>query len=72
MAYVISLVIACSVSTADVILPSPAWVTYKPQAVLAGHHPVIMELRMDDEWRVTPAVLEEVMKYFKVLLVKWS
>ncbi|XP_065174575.1 aspartate aminotransferase-like isoform X1 [Sycon ciliatum] len=43
----------------DIILPSPAWVTYKPQAVLAGHEPVVMELSVGDEWRVTPEILAQ-------------
>ncbi len=45
---------------ADVILVSPAWTTYAPQARLArgdGKEPLIVETAFEDEWKLTPRAL---------------
>ena len=48
----------------DVMVLSPSWTTYKPQAQLAHHDPVVIETNMADSWRLTPQVLEKVGSYF--------
>ena len=39
---------------ADVFIPSPAWVSYAPQAKLAGHHIIRLNTTFKDRWRITP------------------
>ena len=46
---------------AIVFLPAPGWVSYAPQARIAGHAVVRMLTAYEDCWRVTPSVLEEVL-----------
>jgi len=41
---------------ANVFLPAPSWVSYAPQAKIAGHN--IHQIYTDDRWRVTPIHLE--------------
>ena len=43
----------------DILLVSPTWPTYKPQAEFAGHKTHIIETTFEEEWRVTPRALEE-------------
>ncbi|KAK7092602.1 hypothetical protein V1264_008323 [Littorina saxatilis] len=50
-----------SVFNGNVLILSPSWTTYKPQALLAGHKPVILTVGVESEWRVTPEILEEAM-----------
>jgi aspartate aminotransferase len=42
------------------IVPTPAWVSYAPQARLAGRPCVTVPTDFDDGWRLTPAALEAV------------
>ena len=42
---------------ADVFLPDPSWVSYAPQARLAGHRIVRVPTDYDKRWRVTPEAL---------------
>lgn len=44
---------------ADVFIPAPAWVSYGPQAKLAGHHIVKLPTSFEDRWRVTPKVIHD-------------
>jgi aspartate aminotransferase len=43
----------------DLILVSPGWTTYAPQAKLAGYSPHIVKTSFDTEWKVTPTMLED-------------
>ena len=44
----------------EVLIPQPSYVSYEPCAVLAGGKPVIIELKAENEFRLTP---EELLKY---------
>src|SRR5438105_7463733 len=39
---------------ADVLIPSPAWVSYEPQARLLGHTPIRVATSFEERWRVRP------------------
>ncbi|MDH4295126.1 MAG: pyridoxal phosphate-dependent aminotransferase [Cyclobacteriaceae bacterium] len=39
---------------ADVFIPAPAWVSYAPQAKLAGHNIVKLNTSFEEKWRVRP------------------
>ena len=43
---------------ADVFLPEPAWVSYAPQASIAGHRVFSIPTSYDERWRLTPRALE--------------
>ncbi len=43
----------------EVIIPQPSYVSYEPCAVLAGAKPVIIELKNENQFRLTAAELEE-------------
>ncbi|MDP4180337.1 MAG: aminotransferase class I/II-fold pyridoxal phosphate-dependent enzyme [Bacillota bacterium] len=43
----------------EVIIPEPSYVSYKPCAILAGAKPVTLNLRVEDEFRLTPELLEK-------------
>jgi aminotransferase len=42
----------------EVIIPQPAYVSYEPCALLAGAKPVIINLKPENEFRLTPEELE--------------
>ncbi|MCM1003508.1 MAG: aminotransferase class I/II-fold pyridoxal phosphate-dependent enzyme [Candidatus Gastranaerophilales bacterium] len=42
----------------EVIIPQPCYVSYEPCAVLAGAKPVIINLKAENEFRLTPEELE--------------
>ena len=42
----------------EVIIPQPSYVSYEPCAVLANAKPVILELKAENEFRLTPEELE--------------
>lgn len=42
----------------EVIIPEPCFVAYKPCAVLTGATPVTVSLRKEDEFKLTPELLE--------------
>lgn len=44
--------------TAQVYLPAPSWVSYGPQARLAGHEVIGISAAFEGRWRLTPAELE--------------
>lgn len=42
----------------EVIIPQPSYVSYEPCAILAGANPVIIELKNENQFRLTAAELE--------------
>ena len=42
----------------EVIIPQPAYVSYEPCALLAGGKPIIIDLKAENEFRLTPEELE--------------
>lgn len=42
----------------EVLIPQPSYVSYEPCAVLAGARPVIINLKAENEFRLTPEELE--------------
>lgn len=49
----------------DVLLPSPSWVSYEPQARLAGRKVTWVDTSGKDGWRLTPANLKKALKKAK-------
>lgn len=43
----------------EVIIPEPSFVAYKPCTILTGATPVIINLRVEDQFRLTPELLEK-------------
>ncbi|MFQ5510467.1 MAG: pyridoxal phosphate-dependent aminotransferase [Candidatus Krumholzibacteriia bacterium] len=43
----------------DVMLPSPCWVSYVPQARILGRKTHIIHTSFEEKWRITPASLAE-------------
>ncbi len=43
----------------EVLIPQPSYVSYGPCTILAGGNPVYIELKEDDEFRLTPEEVEE-------------
>ncbi|MCM1263155.1 MAG: aminotransferase class I/II-fold pyridoxal phosphate-dependent enzyme [Butyrivibrio sp.] len=43
----------------EVLIPQPCYVSYEPCAILAGGVPVTIELKAENEFRLTPQELEE-------------
>ncbi len=41
----------------DLLVPSPSWVSYAPQAAIAGRQHRWIDTRREDGWRLTPAAL---------------
>ena len=44
----------------DLLVPSPSWVSYAPQAAIAGRQHRWIETRRQDGWRLTPEALDAV------------
>jgi aspartate aminotransferase len=44
----------------DLLIPTPSWVSYGPQAHIIGRHIVWIPTKASDSWRVTPDALERV------------
>jgi aspartate aminotransferase len=42
----------------DLLVPSPSWVSYAPQAAIAGRQHRWIDTRREDGWRLTPEALE--------------
>ena len=53
----------------EVLIPQPSYVSYEPCCVLAGGKPVIINLKEENEFRLTAAELEEVITDKTKLLV---
>ena len=47
--------------TANVFLPAPSWVSYAPQAQIAGHDVFSIPTTYEERWRVTPSNLDKVL-----------
>ncbi len=47
-----------SLPAADILIPAPAWVSYAPQARMAGQHAVRLEATYEERWQVTAETLE--------------
>ncbi len=54
----------------EVLIPQPSYVSYEPCAILADAKPVIIELKAENEFRLTPEeVLEKVTDKTKILVL---
>lgn len=53
----------------EVLIPQPSYVSYEPCCILAGGKPVIINLKEENEFRLTAAELEEVITDKTKLLV---
>lgn len=54
----------------EVIIPQPSYVSYEPCAILAGAKPVIVELKNEDEFRLTAEeLLEAITDKTKILVL---
>ena len=57
----------------EVLIPQPSYVSYEPCAILAGGKPVIIELKAENEFRLTP---EELLEYItdktKILVLPYT
>ena len=47
-----------SVFSGDVFVLSPTWITFRPQARLAGHEPILITTEYRYDWRVTSDILD--------------
>lgn len=43
----------------DLVIPTPAWVSYAPQAKIIGRQVRLLPTRREDEWRLSPEGLEQ-------------
>jgi len=43
---------------AEILIPAPAWVSYAPQARLAGQTPIKLAASFESRWQITPEQLE--------------
>lgn len=43
----------------DLVIPTPSWVSYAPQAEIIGRHIRWLRTRAEDHWKLRPEVLEE-------------
>lgn len=55
-----------NVLAGDLILLSPAWPSYLPQARLAGKDPIIIDRKFEDGWKLQAKTLEEILSTKKV------
>ncbi|MCM1338679.1 MAG: aminotransferase class I/II-fold pyridoxal phosphate-dependent enzyme [Muribaculaceae bacterium] len=56
----------------EVIIPQPSYVSYEPCAILAGAKPVIIELKAENEFRLTPQeLLDAITDKTKVLILPY-
>ena len=53
----------------EVLIPQPSYVSYEPCAILAGAKPVIINLKAENEFRLTAAELEEAITEKTKLLI---
>ncbi|ROR32880.1 pyridoxal phosphate-dependent aminotransferase [Inmirania thermothiophila] len=42
----------------DLVIPTPSWVSYAPQAAIIGRHVRWVPTRAEDGWRITPEALD--------------
>lgn len=43
----------------EIILPTPCWVSYAPQAKIIGRNIKLVHTKSENKWKITPAQLEE-------------
>ena len=56
----------------EVIIPQPSYVSYEPCAVLAGAKPVIINLKAENDFRLTPEeLLESITDKTKILILPY-
>ena len=56
----------------EVIIPQPSYVSYEPCAVMAGAKPVIINLKAENEFRLTPEELENaITENTKILILPY-
>ena len=56
----------------EVIIPQPSYVSYEPCALLAGAKPVIINLKAENEFRLTPQeLIEAITENTKVLIIPY-
>ncbi len=56
----------------EVLIPQPSYVSYEPCTILAGGKPVIIELKNEDQFRLTPEQLEaSITEKTKVLILPY-
>ena len=56
----------------EVLIPQPSYVSYEPCAILADAKPVIINLKEENEFRLTPAeILEKVTERTKLLVLPY-
>ena len=56
----------------EVLIPQPSYVSYEPCAVLAGGKPIIIELKAENEFRLTPEeLLEHITDKTKILVLPY-
>lgn len=46
----------------DLVIPTPSWVSYAPQAEIIGRHIRWLPTREEDDWKLRPDVLEDLCK----------
>ena len=46
----------------DLIIPTPSWVSYEPQAHIIGRHVHWLKTTAENNWLLTPEELDEVSK----------
>ena len=56
----------------EVLIPQPSYVSYEPCAILAGAKPVVINLKAENEFRLTPEELEEaITEKTKILILPY-
>ena len=56
----------------ELLSPQPSYVSYEPSAILAGGKPVIIELKAENEFRLTPEeLLEHITDKTKILVLPY-
>ncbi|HEU0117275.1 MAG TPA: aminotransferase class I/II-fold pyridoxal phosphate-dependent enzyme [Alphaproteobacteria bacterium] len=48
-----------ALSKGDILIPTPAWVSYAPQAKILGHNAIRVITTAQQRWRVTPEAMEK-------------
>jgi aspartate aminotransferase len=54
--------ILMSFKEADVFIATPSWVSYAPQAKLAGHTIIKLKTCFEERWRISPSTIREAAK----------
>lgn len=44
----------------DLVIPTPSWVSYSPQAIIVGRRVNWLRTHQENDWRLTPEELEEI------------